>query len=215
MSLPDLTRADYVAPPPVPAAGMTDLDALLGISTAGVGEVEVPADTREAFGRALRFGVFHAAIGCGLFALVGHWVMLGLVSIVVGILVGNGMMRGSGGVGGRKYQWAAVLLTYFAVSFASTLDLFWALAQKGHGPGEYFARHPILVILYALLGPFMELLVRFGYGLLGLAILFFGLQAAWKTARGGPEAVVMARKMDERRSPLDGGPSDGSTLGLR
>ena len=215
MSLPDLTRVDYVAPPPAPAAGMTDLNALLGVPAAGVEENAVPADTRQAFARALRYGAVNAAIGCALFALVGHWVMLGLVSIVVGIMVGNGMMRGSGGVGGRKYQWAAVVLTYFAVSFASTLDLFWALAQKGHGPGAFLARHPIVVVLYALLGPFMELMVSFGYGLLGLAILFFGLQAAWKATRGGPEAVAMARKMEERRSPLDAGPRDGSTLGLR
>ena len=211
MSLPDFTRAEYLAAPPPPVADTTDLNALLGRPVVDDG---VPADTAAAFRRALRYGAANAVIGCLLFALVGHWVMLGLVSIVVGIMVGNGMMRGSGGVGGRRYQWAAVLLTYFAVSFASTLDLLWALAQKGHAPGEYIARHLFFVVVYSVLGPFLQL-ARLGYGLLGLLILFFGLQAAWRTAKGGPEAVAMAKKMEERRSPLDGSSNDGSTLGLR
>jgi hypothetical protein len=36
----------------------------------------------------------------------------------VGWLVGKAMMKGSNGMGGRRYQVAAVILTYFAISVA-------------------------------------------------------------------------------------------------
>ena len=103
MSIPDFTRAEYLAPPPAPASDLTDLNHLLGPAAVDDG---VPADTSRAYWRAVRFGLVHAFLGCLLYALVGHWLLLGLVSIVVGIMVGMGLMRGSGGVGGRRYQWS-------------------------------------------------------------------------------------------------------------
>ena len=59
-------------------------------------------------------------------------------------------------------------------------------------------------------------LQHLGYGLLGLLILFFGLQAAWKGAKGGVETVAMVQKLEASRASLQGGTNkDGSTLGLR
>jgi hypothetical protein len=45
--------------------------------------------------------------------------MIGYVSLAVGWMVGKAMMKGSGGLGGRRYQIAAVLFTYAAVSVAA------------------------------------------------------------------------------------------------
>ncbi|HEX2223383.1 MAG TPA: hypothetical protein VHN15_04160, partial [Thermoanaerobaculia bacterium] len=40
---------------------------------------------------------------------------VGLISILVGFLVGAGVKKGSGGYGGWKYQTLAVALTYVAI----------------------------------------------------------------------------------------------------
>jgi hypothetical protein len=45
--------------------------------------------------------------------------MIGYISLAVGWLVGKAMMKGSGGLGGRRYQIVAVLFTYAAVSIAA------------------------------------------------------------------------------------------------
>ena len=41
------------------------------------------------------------------------------------------------------------------------------------------------MVLFLFIGPFLQL-ANIGYGLIGLIILFFGMQAAWRTAKGGP-----------------------------
>lgn len=46
-------------------------------------------------------------------------IIIGYVSLAVGWLVGKAILKGSGGVGGRRYQITAVLLTYSAVSMAA------------------------------------------------------------------------------------------------
>jgi len=67
--------------------------------------------------KATLFGIGGALVGAGLFyaivALTGY--QLGLVSIVVGLLVGFAVRRGSGGRGGWRYQAVAVGLTYVAI----------------------------------------------------------------------------------------------------
>jgi hypothetical protein len=45
--------------------------------------------------------------------------VIGYVSLAVGYLVGKGISLGSRGVGGRRYQIAALALTYMAVSLAA------------------------------------------------------------------------------------------------
>src|SRR5258706_6725710 len=39
-----------------------------------------------------------------------------LIAILIGWMVGRAMMRGSGGIGGRKFQIVAVLLTYLSIT---------------------------------------------------------------------------------------------------
>jgi hypothetical protein len=80
-----------------------------------------PRDSHSAFMRALAFGAGAGFAGLVLYALVGiaTGLEIGYVSLAVGWLVGKAMMRGSGGLGGRRYQIAAVLFTYAAVSLAA------------------------------------------------------------------------------------------------
>ena len=70
--------------------------------------------------RAFVFGLVAAIAGAilyyGVIALTG-W-EIGLVAIVIGFMVGFAVQKGSGGAGGRRFQWLAVILTYFAVGLA-------------------------------------------------------------------------------------------------
>ena len=52
------------------------------------------------------------------FGIITGW-MIGYVSLAVGYIVGKAIRMGSGGIGGRRYQIAAVALTYAAVSMAA------------------------------------------------------------------------------------------------
>jgi divalent metal cation (Fe/Co/Zn/Cd) transporter len=71
--------------------------------------------------RALLFGGAAAIAGLILYATfaIVTGIMIGYISLAVGWMVGKAMMKGSNGVGGRRYQIAAVLLTYAAVSMAA------------------------------------------------------------------------------------------------
>jgi hypothetical protein len=80
-----------------------------------------PKDSHTAFTRALAFGAGAAIAGLALYAgvTIATGLMIGYVSLAVGWLVGKAMMKGSGGIGGRRYQIAALLFTYAAVSVAA------------------------------------------------------------------------------------------------
>ena len=81
----------------------------------------IPKDSHSAYVRAIAFGAGAAIAGLVLYAVIGiaTGLMIGYVSLAVGWMVGKAMMKGSGGLGGRRYQIAAVLLTYAAVSVAA------------------------------------------------------------------------------------------------
>jgi hypothetical protein len=78
-------------------------------------------DTHAAFMRALLYGIGAAIVGMILYAVfeIATGLVIGYVSLAVGWMVGTAMMKGSNGVGGRRYQVTAVLLTYAAVSMAA------------------------------------------------------------------------------------------------
>ena len=67
--------------------------------------------------RASAYGFGGAVVGAGIYyailALTGY--EIGLVAIAVGWLVGRGVQKGSGGIGGWAYQTIAVALTYLAI----------------------------------------------------------------------------------------------------
>jgi len=78
-------------------------------------------DTHAAYMRALFYGIGAAIAGMILYAVfeIATGLIIGYVSLAVGWMVGTAMMKGSNGVGGRRYQVTAVLLTYAAVSMAA------------------------------------------------------------------------------------------------
>jgi uncharacterized protein (DUF983 family) len=82
---------------------------------------EMPQDSHQAFVRGLLFGVGAAVVGFILYVgfAIATGLVIGYVSLAVGYLVGKGISLGSRGVGGRRYQIAALALTYMAVSLAA------------------------------------------------------------------------------------------------
>jgi hypothetical protein len=80
-----------------------------------------PKDSHAAFVRGLALGAGAALLGLILYAtftIVTHF-YFGYIALGVGWIVGKAIMKGSGGIGGRRYQIAAVLLTYAAISVAA------------------------------------------------------------------------------------------------
>ncbi len=82
---------------------------------------QIPKDTHPAFVRGLLFGLGGAFLGLILYAAFGilTGLVIGYVSLAVGYIVGKAIKMGSGGMGGRRYQVTAALLTYSAVSIAA------------------------------------------------------------------------------------------------
>jgi hypothetical protein len=133
--------------------------------------------------------------------------VIGYVSLAVGYIVGKAIKLGSQGAGGRRYQIAAVVLTYAAVSLAA-IPIYisiYAKERKTHQPvqvtqsntdAQQPAEHPpaphrggvagaILKLgLIGLASPFLDLASDPFHGLIGLVILFVGLKIAWQITAG-------------------------------
>jgi hypothetical protein len=84
-------------------------------------KAQLPKDSHSAFVRGLVFGIGGAILGLILYSGFGilTGIVIGYVSLAVGFIVGKAIRFGSGGIGGRRYQIAAGLLTYAAVSMAA------------------------------------------------------------------------------------------------
>lgn len=86
-------------------------------------------------GRSLAFGFAAAIAGAILYyaviAITG-W-EIGLVAIVIGFMVGAAVRKGSANAGGRRFQWIAVVLTYFAVGLAYSPIAFKSILE-GNSP---------------------------------------------------------------------------------
>src|SRR5271157_387721 len=82
---------------------------------------ELPQYSHADYLRGLLYGVGAAIAGLILYAAfeIATSLIIGYVSLAVGWMVGKAMMKGSNGVGGKRYQITAVLLTYAAVSTAA------------------------------------------------------------------------------------------------
>lgn len=168
-----------------------------------------PVDSHVAYSRGLLLGVGAAVIGMILYAgfTIVTEIELGYIALAVGWLVGKGMLTGSGGIGGRRYQITAVLLTYAAVSVAA-IPIAIGISIKNHRPlvrqqqqqstqaegataNEAEAAAPVrprwerlaiaLVMLlgYGLASPILELQSPV-HGVIGLVILLVGLRIAWQ-----------------------------------
>jgi hypothetical protein len=160
-------------------------------------------DSHAAFGRGVLFGVGGAILGLGIyvgFALATGW-MIGYISLAVGYIVGKAIVMGSGGVGGRRYQVAAVLLTYIAVSLAAipiavSQHMKQSSAQHSQTsdspavspPKMSFGRAVGTLTLIGLVSPFLAL-SNPAQGIIGLIILFVGIQIAWKITAARPVTI--------------------------
>jgi hypothetical protein len=81
----------------------------------------LPKDSHADFMRGLLFGVGGAVVGLAIYSTfaIATGLVIGYVSLAVGYIVGKAMKKGSNGAGGQRYQIAAVLLTYAAVSLSA------------------------------------------------------------------------------------------------
>ncbi len=84
-------------------------------------QLQRPKDSQQTFVRGLLFGIGGAILGLVIYAGFGivTGLMLGYISLAVGYIVGKSIMKGTSGIGGRRYQIAAVALTYAAVSLSA------------------------------------------------------------------------------------------------
>jgi hypothetical protein len=161
--------------------------------------------------RAALFGVAAAVAGSLLYATVSivTGLEIGLIAIVVGVMVGKAVRRGSNGLGGRPQQILAVLLTYFAITTSYIPVIIYhqikepqAVAKAvadGHKdaaqvtsseqPKMSAGAAVLMLLLIAAAAPFLSLTSGVS-ALISLFIIFIGLKQAWRlTAR--PEILVM------------------------
>lgn len=149
--------------------------------------------------RGILYGIGGGVAGAVLFyavsALTGY--QFGLIAIVVGWLVGKAVRKGSGSLGGLRYQIAAVLLTYASIAatrvpeIASYYERAAAKAEAGvaanpstAAPGTVrtqvvhvgSVRFYILVFVLALALPILGIT----RDILGAVIIGIALWEAWK-----------------------------------
>ncbi|KAA6464877.1 hypothetical protein DYQ86_02670 [Acidobacteria bacterium AB60] len=169
-----------------------------------------PSDSHAAFARALLLGGGAALVGMALYAAftIATSFYFGYIALGVGWLVAKAMLKGANGIGGRRYQIAAVLLTYFAISVsavpigissvikhnkdkaaqqnqpeqpadsAATSSASQSSAQPAHGVSSISGVLAQL-LFWGLASPFLELQDPV-HGLIGLVILFVGLRIAYQ-----------------------------------
>ena len=170
-----------------------------------------PADSHAGYVRGMLFGVGAAIVGmagyAGFTILTGFYI--GYVSLAVGWLVGKAIMLGSKGIGGRRYQIAAVILTYAAVSIAAVpIAISYHLKAKSQTesvqpqqqqsnadaensqpdktqpkPKLSFGAAILQLLVIGLASPFLELQDPL-HGIIGLVILMVGIRIAWQITAG-------------------------------
>jgi len=178
---------------------------------------QLPQDSHQAFVRGLVFGVGAAVIGFILYVVFAltTGLVIGYVSLAVGYLVGKAIVMGSHGVGGRRYQVAAVLLTYMAVSLAA-VPIAISVHMKHKSAQEQaqasddaagsaaatagaaapkpapapaakmgFARALGLLTVLGLASPLLALSDPM-HGVIGLIILLVGIRIAWQLTAARP-----------------------------
>lgn len=176
-NLPDFEKAQYVGqpePPPDPSRIIS-------------GDADTSAwEARQAdharFVQAILYGVVAAIAGSILYAAftIITRIQIGYVAVGVGYLVGKAMLHATNGLGGRKYQIAAALLTYFSVSLAAVPEILWKLRSDGTDISHISSRGFFILAQYGIASPFLELQYSVGGGLIGLFILFIGIRYAWR-----------------------------------
>ncbi len=157
-----------------------------------------PGERRRRFVSGLLFGTAAAVVGmaiCTLFGLLTKW-DVNYMALIVGWLVAMGMLQGSNGARGPRFQFASVILTYFAVSLSSIpiylLPIVFLLP-----PDFRFGSIMGKLAYWAVASPVQEL--KHGLpGWVGLAILFLGMRLATRiTAADWQDSALNAEKKEE------------------
>jgi predicted lipid-binding transport protein (Tim44 family) len=176
-----------------------------------------PKDSHAGYVRGMLFGIGAAIVGmagyAGFTILTG--VYIGYVSLAVGWLVGKAIMLGSKGIGGRRYQIAAVILTYAAVSIAAVpIAISYHLKAKSEArstqaqpeqsaatatneqseqtkpkPKPGLGATILELLLLGLASPFLEMQDPL-HGIIGLVILIVGIRIAWQITAGSRRADI-------------------------
>ena len=177
-----------------------------------------PSDSHAAFARALLMGGGAALLGMALYAAftIATNFYFGYIALGVGWLVAKAILKGSNGIGGRRYQISAVLLTYAAISVAAVpIQIASVLkhpretvavqkqddataANSADGSVGNDAKPSrsstgpggllVQLVLRGLASPFLELEDPV-HGLIGLVILFVGLRIAYQMTAARPLEV--------------------------
>jgi hypothetical protein len=200
---------------PIAGAYYRTNDAMTCPSCADKMQREFAPDSHAAFVRAVVFGIGAAILGMILYATfaIVTGIVIGYAALAVGWIVGKSMITGSKGIGGKRYQIVAVLLTYAAVSTAaipvwihyagehkritSSQRQASSSAEPGTDSNELQGaptkeRPAFLAAMGMLLGlglasPFLEFSSDPVGALIGLVILFVGMRFAWRfTAARAP-----------------------------
>lgn len=138
---------------------------------------------------AVLFGAGAAVLGAVIYIGVALITKLevGLISILVGWMVGKAVKKGSGGRGGTVYQVIAVVLTYLSI-----LSLY-ALGALAEGFSGGFLALLILPVTQGL------------GNIIGLAIIAFGLFQAWKQAEEEQVTVLGPFEVKARAEEVPAG----------
>ncbi len=229
-STPQFGTAEYVGPPesdhcqychqPIAGNYYRVNGAIACPACAQTNRGQLTKDSHAAFIRGLLYGIGAAAAGMVLYATfeIVTGIIIGYLSLAVGWMVGKAMMKGSNGMGGRRYQVAAALLTYAAVSLAAVpVIIHYA---RGHQrptqaqqqnledeqrqleseSGQSARTRPqppkmspgaalSRLALFGLASPFIEVVGNPFGGLIGLVILFVGIRIAVRITAGRPVEV--------------------------
>jgi hypothetical protein len=170
---------------------------------------DLPKYSHTDYVRGLIYGTGAAVAGLILYAgfEIATGIIIGYISLAVGWMVGKAMMKGSNGQGGRRYQVAAALLTYAAVSMAAIP--IWMHYASEHRPNvsqqqklaeeqrelesesgrrpeaapagatQHRGRGLLSLAFLGLASPFLELTSPV-HGVIGLFILLIGIRIAWQ-----------------------------------
>jgi hypothetical protein len=146
-------------------------------------------------------GIFGAAIYYAVMAVAN--LEVGIVAILIGYIVGYAVRKGAGGRGGRRFQVLAVLLTYSAVALAyapiavegaltdrhkekasvATSEAQKAPTVEENATPPSASKLAMFVLLFAgfiLILPVLVIAGSMPSGLISAAIIFFGMQQAWR-----------------------------------
>jgi hypothetical protein len=181
--------------------------------------------------RGLLYGA-GAALACSIcYAIItmATGMELAIAAIAVGYLIGRAVRIGSHGLGGRRCQIIAVILTYLSITTSYLPLLVKGMQEQvekkaGATAGatknqqeppqqpdvqtKEVAKVPSLATLIlgfglllgiALISPFLGLMGGVG-GLIGLAIIAFGLMQAWKQTAGPSQVLAGPYKLEENPS---------------